>query len=172
MFEFLSKFEFLNRIFHREETRKSARDRLRLVIIQDRASMAPQMLENIKEDLIAVFSKYMEIDVKSVEIGLERKDGTVALAANIPILRIRSVQQGVPLAPLEARDESVSGAQEKPEAPGALEAGEAAGGGEPQSVEPARAAPAPAGHRREQPAARRRRSRVLHKRTKSAKHRR
>lgn len=98
MFEFLSKFEFLNKIFHRDESRKAAKDRLRLVIIQDRASMAPQMLENIKEDLIAVFSKYMEIDIKSVEIGLERRDGTVALAANIPVLRIRSVQtSGAPL---------------------------------------------------------------------------
>jgi cell division topological specificity factor len=155
MFEFLSKFEFLNRIFHREETRKTARDRLRLVIIQDRASMAPQMLEHIKEDLIAVFTKYMEIDVKSVEIGLERRDGTVALAANIPIIRIRSLQSAAPAA--ASRPPANSPEEEKertfvPPKDGQTEGHETGSG-------------------KSRPTVRRRKSRVLHKRTRSARRR-
>jgi len=87
--EFLTKFEFLNKIFRRGETRQAARDRLRLVLIHDRASLSPQIMESLKEDLIQIISKYLEIDVNELEIGLEQKDGSMALAANIPIKKVK-----------------------------------------------------------------------------------
>ncbi len=97
MLEFLSKFEFLNKIFRRGETRQTARDRLRLVLIHDRASLSPQIMESLKEDLIHIISKYLEIDVNELEIGLEQKDGSMALAANIPIKKVkRTPDEGGP----------------------------------------------------------------------------
>jgi cell division topological specificity factor len=89
MLEFLTKFDFLNRIFRRGESRSSAKERLRLVLIHDRASVTPQVMESLKEDLISVISRYLEIDVTELEIGLEQKDGSIALAANIPIKKVR-----------------------------------------------------------------------------------
>ena len=47
------------------------------------------MMENLREDLIAVINKYMEIDQKSLDVSFSREDGAVALIANIPIVRIK-----------------------------------------------------------------------------------
>jgi cell division topological specificity factor len=87
--DFLSKFEFLTKLFHREDTRQIAKDRLRLVLVHDRSSVAPEVLEGLKEDLIKVIDRYMEIDVQHMELGFERKDGSIAFAASIPIIRVR-----------------------------------------------------------------------------------
>jgi cell division topological specificity factor len=87
--EFLTKFEFLNKIFKRGETRQSAKERLQLVLIHDRASVSPHVMELLKVDLIHIISKYLEIDEGELEIGLEQKDGSIALAANIPIKQVK-----------------------------------------------------------------------------------
>jgi len=84
-----SFLEFFQRFFRKETSREVARDRLRLVLIQDRASVTPDLIEAIRGELITVISRYMVIDVEGIEMGLERKDGAVALAANIPVIRIK-----------------------------------------------------------------------------------
>jgi cell division topological specificity factor len=84
--------EFITQIFKKdkvEDTRYKAKERLKLVLVTDRASISPQMMDNLKEELIQVISRYMTIDISSMEIGLERKDGSVALAANIPIVDVK-----------------------------------------------------------------------------------
>jgi len=91
MLEFWSKFEFIQKIFKKEEqTGKIARDRLRLVLIHDRASFSPQLMEALREDLIRTITRYMEIDSDNMEMGLERKDGAMALAASIPVIKIKT----------------------------------------------------------------------------------
>ena len=84
MFDF---FSFFNRIFggSREDTRSAARDRLRLVLVSDRATVAPHLMESLRNELIEVISRYMEIDTRSMQMGLERHEGAMALAANIPV---------------------------------------------------------------------------------------
>lgn len=84
--------EFLNRFFGRDNADSSknvAKERLRLVLVHDRASISPQLVEQLREDLIAVINKYMEIDQTSLEVSLNRSDGSMALVANIPVLGIR-----------------------------------------------------------------------------------
>lgn len=90
MLSFLKKFTFLQKILGLDSSGKVAKDRLRLVLIHDRSSISPQLMENLKYDLIKIISKYMVIDEESIEMGLDNKNGTVALAANIPILKIKS----------------------------------------------------------------------------------
>ena len=68
-----------------------AKDRLKLVLISDRANCSPDVMEMIKNDIIQVISKYMEIDAEGLDIQItqtesESNNGTVpALYANIPI---------------------------------------------------------------------------------------
>ncbi|MGI6064876.1 MAG: cell division topological specificity factor MinE [Bacillota bacterium] len=83
--------EFLNRFFGRDNgaSKDVAKERLRLVLVHDRVNISPQMVEDLKEDLIAVINKYMEIDQASLEVSLNSSDGTMALVANIPVLGIR-----------------------------------------------------------------------------------
>jgi len=73
----------------REASSKNvAKERLRLVLVHDRSSVSPQLLESIKEDMIKVISNYMEIDLKGMEVNLNSDDQSVALVANIPVIKI------------------------------------------------------------------------------------
>ncbi len=84
-------FDFINRLFGREENRSKevAKERLRLVLVHDRASVSPQFLEMIKEELIKVISKYMEIDKQALDVQISTEDSSVALIANIPVKNVK-----------------------------------------------------------------------------------
>lgn len=80
---------FFDRILGRGGTsRTAAKDRLRLVLLHDRTDISGTMLEEMRLDMIAVLSKYVEIDGDSLEVNLEKEDGAVALIANIPIRKV------------------------------------------------------------------------------------
>lgn len=70
-------------------SKNTAKERLRLVLVHDRASMSPATLEALKEDLIRVISEYMEIDQSGLEVCLNNEDESVALVCNIPILNMK-----------------------------------------------------------------------------------
>lgn len=82
--------DFFGKIFGRDEgSKKAAKDRLRLVLVQDRASLSPYLMENLKEDLIETISKYMEIDTEGLEVNLDHEEESMALVASIPIRKVR-----------------------------------------------------------------------------------
>jgi len=73
-----------------------AKERLKLVLIHDRANVSPKFLEMIKGDIIKVISNYMEIEEKGFDIRLsriEKDDDTYAsaLIANIPIKKMKNI---------------------------------------------------------------------------------
>jgi len=83
--------EFISRMLGKESasSKTVAKERLRLVLVHDRASISPTMLNNLKEDLIKVISKYMEIDEAALEFNLLQDDNEVALVANIPVVKMK-----------------------------------------------------------------------------------
>ncbi len=86
--------EFLARFFGRDAASNSktvAKERLRLVLVHDRMNVSPQLLEALKEDLIKVITHYMEIDESALEVSLNQEDNSVALMANIPVLRMKRI---------------------------------------------------------------------------------
>ncbi len=69
-----------------------AKDRLKLVLVSDRATCSPDIMQKIRSDIIEVLSKYAEIDMDNIDINITQMDTedntgkTVpALYANIPI---------------------------------------------------------------------------------------
>jgi cell division topological specificity factor len=70
-----------------------ASDRLKLILIHDRADFSPDFLEMIKSDILAVISKYADIEAGEVEVRLttteEYEGSSPALIANIPIRKIK-----------------------------------------------------------------------------------
>lgn len=68
-----------------------AKERLRLVLVHDRANISPQLMENLKEDMLKVISTYMEIDQEGTEVTFKSDDVSVALMANIPVLKIKRI---------------------------------------------------------------------------------
>ena len=77
--------------FRKKSYGEIAKDRLKLLLVSDRANCSPEMMEMIKNDIIQVISKYMDIDVQGLDIQItetesETSNGVVpALFANIPI---------------------------------------------------------------------------------------
>ena len=77
--------------FKKKSSGEVAKDRLKFVLVSDRANCSPEVMEKIKNDIINVISKYMEIDAEGLDIQItqtesENNNGTVpALYANIPI---------------------------------------------------------------------------------------
>ncbi|HBW14482.1 MAG TPA: cell division topological specificity factor MinE [Proteiniclasticum sp.] len=71
-------------------SKDTAKDRLKLILMHDRGDVSPELLENIKNDILEVLRKYVEIDIDQ-ELDLqitqtESEFGSVpALVANIPI---------------------------------------------------------------------------------------
>lgn len=97
MFENIIKF-FKN-IGKKESTKESsdtAKERLHLVLMQDRANVSADFLELMKQEIIEVIKKYIDVDEKAIDVRLTNKsneDGTVgapALYANIPITTIKN----------------------------------------------------------------------------------
>ncbi|MDY6296126.1 MAG: cell division topological specificity factor MinE [Schwartzia succinivorans] len=70
-------------------SKQIAHDRLKVVLIHDRANVSPDVMEHIKNDIIEVISHYMDIDKNAMEIALENDADSVALVANIPVNNMR-----------------------------------------------------------------------------------
>ena len=97
MFE--SIMNFLRKMTKKEEqtlkSKDAAKERLHLVLMQDRANVSADFLDLMKQEIIEVIKKYIDIDESSMDVRLtnkENKDGTngaPALYANIPILNIK-----------------------------------------------------------------------------------
>lgn len=87
--------DFLTRLIWRDKEKTGskhvAKERLRLVLVHDRVSAAPQLLEALKEDLIRVIREYIEIDEDALDVSFNSIENTVALVANIPVLKIKKV---------------------------------------------------------------------------------
>lgn len=87
----------LSKLFSKQKNSKDvAKDRLKLVLIHDRANVSPQFLEMVKGEIIKVISNYMDIDESALDIQMTRTksddgEGIVpALIANIPIKNVKS----------------------------------------------------------------------------------
>ena len=76
--------------FKKENSKEDAKNRLKLVLIQDRAMLPSGVLENMKDDILKVLSKYVEIEKSRLNIEVCPYDDDprkIALVANIPILK-------------------------------------------------------------------------------------
>lgn len=77
---------FINRIFSKEpSSADKAKDRLRLVLINDRTDLSAAAMENLKDDLLEVLSRYIQIDPKTIRIDITREGRQQRLIADIPI---------------------------------------------------------------------------------------
>ncbi len=78
----------------KDKSKDVAKERLKLVLVQDRSDISPILLDKIEQDLIKAISKYIEIDKENLDLKITRmrkKDNTTmsALVANIPFTSIK-----------------------------------------------------------------------------------
>ncbi|SFB31721.1 cell division topological specificity factor MinE [Clostridium frigidicarnis] len=85
--------ELFKRITSKNGSKKTAKDRLKLILIHDRGDIPTEVIEKIRCEVLEVISKYVDIDNEDVEIAISRSSeesgATPALIANIPIKNIK-----------------------------------------------------------------------------------
>ena len=91
--------KFIRKITRKEESivnsKDAAKERLHLVLMQDRANVSADFLELMKQEIIEVIKKYIDVDETAIDVRLTNKDngdgttGAPALYANIPIVNIK-----------------------------------------------------------------------------------
>ena len=66
---------------------ETARERLQLVLAHDRSDLNPELLEQMRREILEVVARYVEIDLEEGDVSLETEDRVTALVANLPIRR-------------------------------------------------------------------------------------
>ena len=97
MFESIMKF--IRKVTKKEDqtlkSKDAAKERLHLVLMQDRANVSADFLDLMKQEIIEVIKKYIDIDESAMDVRLTNKEnndgtnGAPALYANIPIVNIK-----------------------------------------------------------------------------------
>ena len=74
-------------------SKEDAKNRLKLVLMHDRTNLDPATLSKMKDELVDVISKYVEIDREALDLNLESETNTIALVASIPVLRAKKKEE-------------------------------------------------------------------------------
>ena len=99
MFENITNF--LKKISNKEHrkassSKETAKERLQLVLVQDRANVSVDFLELMKQEIIEVIKKYIQVDESAIDVRLTNKEnadgtsGAPALYASIPIVNLKN----------------------------------------------------------------------------------
>ena len=81
----------IDKFFKKKSSGMYAKDRLQMMLVSDRANCSPELMEAIKNDIMEVLAKYVEIDTDNLDIQINQTDNETRngaapiLLANIPI---------------------------------------------------------------------------------------
>ena len=110
-----------------ETSKDTAKERLHLVLMQDRANVSADFLDLMKQEIIEVIKKYVVVDEKEIDVRLTNQsnddgtNGAPALYANIPIVNIKNDVKGEKMREQEAEDkeekDNIDKQEEKKELP-------------------------------------------------------
>ena len=80
--------DLIDKVLGRQPSSAStAKERLQLVLAHDRSDLNPELLEQMRREILEVVARYVEIDMEEGDVSLETEDRVTALVANLPIRR-------------------------------------------------------------------------------------
>ncbi len=80
---------WLEQLTQRKKSAGDAKDRLKLVLIHDRTDLSQEDLASMKDEILKVISKYVEIDPETVRISMAHEGREQRLVADIPVKNAR-----------------------------------------------------------------------------------
>lgn len=82
---------FLQRVLGGNQGSKNeAKQRLKVLLIHDQVDLTQAQMEKMREEVVAVIRKYVEIDDSGVDFKLDRGESGVELAASVPVRRVHA----------------------------------------------------------------------------------
>lgn len=94
-------------------SKDTATNRLKLVLMQDRSNLDGATMQKMREQLITVISRYIEIDQEALDLNLESDGDEIALMLNIPVIRARTREEIEEIE--KAEEEAKAAAQQQKE---------------------------------------------------------
>lgn len=85
---------FFDRITGRKRSARNAKERLQLVLVHDRTDMTQIEMEALRDDILAVISRHVNIDPDGVHIDLQRDGREQRLVADIPLRSVSRRRSG------------------------------------------------------------------------------
>ena len=84
--------DFLEKLLGRKSKKSGnvAKERLKLVLIHDRVKISPGQMDAMRDEIIGVISKYLDIDINGIDISLTQTPQEHRLVADIPILKTKN----------------------------------------------------------------------------------
>ena len=70
-------------------TRYEAKSRLELVLAHDRAGVNPEIIDKMRQEILEVVSRYIDIDLDQTEFYIQTNERTTSLSANLPIKKVK-----------------------------------------------------------------------------------
>lgn len=97
-------------LFKQTETEKeNAKDvacnRLRVVLMQDRTNLTPELLQRMRKELVELLSRYVEMDKDALELNFDQEGDQMALMLSIPVIRAKDEKEIEET--LKAEDEAI-----------------------------------------------------------------
>jgi cell division topological specificity factor len=84
---------FFQKMFAKSGSKDVAKKRLKFALVYDKLEVSDTILEQLQEEIVAVISRYFEIDKKALTLDIERSDEMSALVVNTPILSAKKRHQ-------------------------------------------------------------------------------
>ncbi|MBP3846194.1 cell division topological specificity factor MinE [bacterium] len=97
----------------KDESKNTAVNRLRLVLMQDRTNLTPEIMNRMRSELIGVLSKYVELDKEALDLNIGQEGEQMALMLSIPVIRAKDeaeIEQAI-----KEEEEAKKAAEEKTE---------------------------------------------------------
>ena len=69
--------------------RYEAKNRLQLVLANDRAGINPELVAKMRQEILEVVSRYIDIDLEQTEFSIQSSDRRTSLSANLPIRKVK-----------------------------------------------------------------------------------
>lgn len=76
-----------------ENAKEVACNRLRVVLMQDRTNLTPELLQRMRRELVELLSKYVEMDKDALELNFDQEGDQMALMLSIPVIRAKDEEE-------------------------------------------------------------------------------